>query len=29
MDDSNFQNYCSGRQFRYLGGHYRQSPSRP
>lgn len=26
MDDQNFQNYRSGRQFRYVGGHYKQSP---
>jgi hypothetical protein len=27
MDESNFQNYRSGRQFRYDGGgHYKQSP---
>jgi hypothetical protein len=26
MDDLNFSNYRSGRQFRYFGGHYRQSP---
>ncbi|HXS95955.1 MAG TPA: DUF1883 domain-containing protein [Candidatus Limnocylindrales bacterium] len=26
MDDLNFMNYRSGRQFQYFGGHYRQSP---
>ena len=26
MDNSNFQSYRSGRQHRYYGGHYRQSP---
>jgi hypothetical protein len=26
MDEPNFQNYRSGHQFKYYGGHYRQSP---
>lgn len=26
MDQSNFQNYRSGRQFRYFGGHFKRSP---
>lgn len=25
MDDLNFSNYRSGRQFQYIGGHYRHS----
>jgi len=27
MDDSNFQNYRSGRQFQYHGGYFTQSPA--
>lgn len=28
MDDSNFQNYKSGRAFRYHGGHFEELPAR-
>ena len=28
LDSANYQNYKAGRQFRYYGGHYKQSPAR-
>ena len=28
VDSSNFQKYKSGRQFKYYGGHYTQTPVR-